>query len=251
MSPPAVTRLGPRLLSQRSREVHLRIGSQIGSLRVETGVSRPELARCAGIAPSYLWKIERGAAEPSVQVLLAIGHCLGADLGVRFFPGTGPRLHDRFQAPMIEALIRVLGPAWQAQPEVPVAAARGVIDLVLRHSDNGVVVACECHSELRRLELVLRRLAEKTDGLAGQLAGKEAGGDVSRLLLLRSTAETRSVARAFEATLAAAFPAKASEAIAALRGEGPWPGATILWARFDRGRAEVLDAPPRGIKVGR
>ena len=181
-------------------------------------------------------------------MLLAVGTCLGADLGVRFFPGIGPRIHDRFQAPMVEALLRTLGPGWRPQPEVGVAAARGVLDLVLRRPRDGLVLACECHSELRRLEMVLRRLGEKADALAGQVDGAP---KVSRLLLLRSTAATRSIARAYEATLAAAFPASTHEAVAALAGDTAWPGPAIVWARIEAGRAEILAGPPRGVRLGR
>ena len=110
------------------------------------------------------------------------------------------------------------------------------------------MIACEVHSELRRLELVLRRLGEKAEGLAGQLDG---GTSVSRLLLVRSTMATRSIARAYEATLAAAFPARGDEAVAALRGEVVWPGPAIVWARLEGGGAQILDGPPRGVAIGR
>src|SRR5262249_11784636 len=157
---------------------------------------------------------------PSVDILIAIGACLGADLSVRYFPGSGPRLHDRFQAPMVEALIRYVGPAWRAQPAGPVPAARGGTDLGLGPAGGRLIIAVECHSELRRLELVMRRAAEKSVALAAQLG---APGDVSTILLLRSTRTTRAVATAFESTLAAAYPTKTRDAIAALRGDALWP----------------------------
>ena len=200
------------------------------------------------MAQSYLWKIEAGDAQPSLKVLLAIGRCLGADLGVRYFPGFGPRIHDRFQAPMVEALLRDLHPNWNAQVEVPVPAARGVLDLVLRRPADGTIVACECQSELRRLEAALRRLGEKSEALAG---GPESAPFTSRLLLLRSTASTRSILRAYEATFAAAFPAPSGAAVAAIRHGSEWPGPAIIWAKVDAGRAELLGGPPRGVRVGR
>jgi transcriptional regulator with XRE-family HTH domain len=243
--PPPV---GPRELARRGRELRTWIGHQILELRLEANLSQAALARCAGIDPAHLHRIESGKAWASPDVLIAIGACLGADLSVRYFPGNGPRLHDRFQAPMIEALIRETGPAWRAQPEVAVPAARGVIDLVLRRAVDRQVVACECHSELRRLEIVLRRLGEKADVLGGQL-DQEQGA--SRLLLLRSTEATRTIAKAYEATLSTAFPARTAEAIEALRGEAPWPGNAIVWARVERGRAAILDGSPRSVRVGR
>lgn len=217
-------------------------------MRLDAGVSRAELARGAGINRAFLARIEAGVANPSLATLVSLSACLGAELGVRMFPIPGPRLHDRFQAPMVEALIGLLGRPWRGQPEVPVPAARGVIDLVLRRPSDASVIACECHSELRRLELVIRRAMEKTEALRGQL-GQPA--EVSTLLLLRSTEATRAVVRAYEATLGAAFPARTRDAVEALRGDRPWPGPALIWARVAGGRAVILDAPPRGVRLGR
>jgi transcriptional regulator with XRE-family HTH domain len=241
--------VGSRELARREAELRRRIGRQVQELRSEAGVSQRQLARCAGVSAGYLWKIEAGEASASLQVLTAIGACLGADASVRFFPGAGPRLHDRFQAPMVEALLRIRHASWSAQPEVPVPAARGVIDLVLARAADRCTIACECHSELRRLELVLRRAAEKATALGPRF---DDGAPTSTLLLLRSTESTRAIAKGYEATLTAAYPARAADAHAALTtANAAWSGAAILWARFERGRAQILDAPPRGVRVGR
>jgi hypothetical protein len=149
---------------------------------------------------------------------------------------------------MIEALIGLLDPGWRARPEVVVRSAHGVIDLVLARALDRLTVACECHSELRRLELVLRRAAEKTDGLRGELS---ASATVSSMLLLRSIRATRELARAYEATLTAAYPARTADVLAALRGKAAWPGPAIVWATVEAGRARILEGPPRGIHVGR
>ena len=218
-------------------------------MRTEAGVGPAALARCAGITPGYLWKIEAGHARASAETLIALGACLGTELGMQFYPTVGPRLHDRFQAPMLEALLRIRHPSWSGQPEVPVPAARGVIDLVLARAGDRCTVACECHSELRRIELVIRRATEKAHALGPRFEG---GPPASSLLLLRSTASTRAIARAYEATLSGAFPGRAADAYGALTSSGvPWPGNSILWARLESGRAEILDTPPRGVRVGR
>jgi transcriptional regulator with XRE-family HTH domain len=240
--------IGLRQRSHRDAELRRWIGRQIVEMRTEAEVSQPALAACARISQGYLWKIEAGLARPSLDTLQSISACLGCDLSVRFYPGSGARLHDRFQAPMFEALIRTTGREWRVQPEVGVPAARGVIDLVLSRPADHVTIVCECHSELRRLEIVLRRAFEKTEALRGQL---EVAGTVSTLLLLRSTVATRAIARAYEATLAAAFPARSADAIAAMRFDTAWPGAALVWAKLEGGRAEILEAPPRGIRLGR
>src|SRR6476469_837979 len=152
---------GPRERLRLARQLRLLIGRQILELRTEAGVSLSALAECAGVERSHIWRIEAGMASPSVDSLVAISTCLGAEAALSLFPTAGPRLHDRFQAPMVETLIRSLGPGWRASPEVPVPAARGVLDLVLTRAADQSTVACECHSELRRLDLTLRRAAEK------------------------------------------------------------------------------------------
>ena len=50
--------------------------------------------------------------------LAGIAAALGCDLSVRLFPGTGPRIRDRIQVAMSEALLASLHPRWRA-------AARG------------------------------------------------------------------------------------------------------------------------------
>jgi hypothetical protein len=74
---------------------------------------------------------------------------------------------------------------------------------------------------------------------------------VSTLLLVRSTVSTRAIVATYSSTFAAAFPARSADAVEALAGNGAWPGAAIVWARLEQGRAVILEAPPRGVRVGR
>jgi transcriptional regulator with XRE-family HTH domain len=225
------------------------VGTQIRELREELGVSQAALARAVRADQGHLSRVERGLAAASLDLLLALSANLGSDLSLRLFPTAGPRLRDHLQAPMVEALVRHLDRRWVARPEVPVPLARGVIDLTLSLRGEGFAVACEAHSELRSIELVLRRLSEKSLAL-GQVDGF--GPATSSLLLLRSTARTRSLVRLHEATFAAAFPGRCRDALAALGGSGAgWPGSTLLWVRLEGRTAELLDTPPRMIRVGR
>jgi transcriptional regulator with XRE-family HTH domain len=240
--------IGVRELMRRQRRLRGYLGTQIADLRTESGVSQATLAAAAEINRGHLSRIERGLAGASVDVLDRIAACLGADLSVRLFPTAGPRLRDRFQAPMIEALIRRLHAGWRTWPELQVPLARGFIDLAMAQG-TGPGVACEAHSELRSIDTIQRRLREKAHAFAElDIAGPE----VSMLLLVRTTEQTRAVARIYAATLAASFPARAADAFAAITdAAGPWPGPAILWVRVESGRAEILDGPPRGVRVGR
>lgn len=241
--------VGRRDLARRQRRLLEFVGAQIRELRLEAGISQATLAAAVGIDQGHLSRIERGLVRPSLDVLVAIGACLGADLGVRYFPGSGPRLRDRFQAPIIEALIRMLHPRWIRMPELAVPKARGFVDLALGLRGADLGVECEAHSDVRIMDEILRRQTEKALALAelGVI-----GATVSRLLVLRSTKHNRDLARLYEATLTASFPGRVGDALAALGGaEAPWPGPTLLWARLEAGRAVILNKPPRGIRVGR
>jgi transcriptional regulator with XRE-family HTH domain len=142
-----------RETARRMRRLDLQLGEDIRRMRLEAGATLTELAKAVGVHRSHVARIEAGAARPSLEVLTAIGVALGADLSVRYFPGSGPRLHDRFQAAMIERILASLDRRWTAEVEVPVTQpARGVIDLVLTDRSSPLVVAAEAQSELRRLE---------------------------------------------------------------------------------------------------
>ena len=240
----------------RMRRLDLQIGEDIHRLRLEAGATLTALSKVVGVHRSHLARIERGQARPSLEVHTAIGITLGADLSIRFFAGSGPRLHDRFQAAMIEAVIGVLDPRWRARVEVPITKpSRGVIDLVLADRSSPVVVAAEAQSELRRLEQQVRWSNEKAEGLRQRLFDEDqetVGVHVSRLLILRSTVSTREVARRFEATLATAYPATTERVMEALTtASAPWPGAGIIWVRVVGDTATVLEHPPRGVSLGR
>jgi transcriptional regulator with XRE-family HTH domain len=233
------------------------IGRSRRDLRADAGLSIAAVAREAGIDRSFLSRIERGDRAAGVAVLTGIATVLGADLSIKAFPNTGPRIYDRFQAPMEEALIRALDARWIADPEVVVAhPARGVIDLVLTCRTRQLLVAGEIQSEVRRLEQQIRWHREKELSLpsAGLWQLVAAGGGVatSRLLVLRSTTATREVAIRYQATLRAAYPARTRDVVAALlTGEAPWPGPGIVWMRVEGNVANLLDGPPRGVALGR
>jgi transcriptional regulator with XRE-family HTH domain len=241
----------------RAEELHRAVGGAIRRLREDAGLNRAAVARSAGISPSYLTLIEGGRREAGYEVLAAVGAVLGADLSVRLYPNTGPAIHDRFQAPMGEALLRVLHARWVPSPEIVVhRPARGVIDLVLDDTRDAVAVATELQSEFRRVEQQLRWHREKEASLPSSELWPFMIGDrptaLSRLLVLRSTVDTRAVANSFGSTLAAAYPARASDVVAALTSaDAPWPGAGIAWVRLEGTRAELLPGPPRGVGLGR
>ena len=243
----------------RARDLELRraVGRSIRDLREDAGLTRSAVAAAAGIDASFLGRIETAGREPSLSTLAAIAGVLGADLSVKLYPTTGTRIRDRIQAPMVEALLRILHSRWLRIPEVPVTRpARGVIDLVLGDRRAALLVASEVQSQMRRLEQQVRWHREKELSLPSSHVWRDTHGDAepstSRLLVLRSTRELHDLARSFEATLHAAYPARTRDVLEALTGPTrPWPGAGIVWVRVEGARVEVIDSTPRGVSLGR
>lgn len=242
---------------QRSLELRRATGGDIRRMRLDAGLTCAAVARAAGIDPAYLAHIERGDQEARLEVVAAVGLVLGADLSVRLFPTTGPSIHDRTQAPMVEALLRDLDRRWTPSPEVPVLRpARGVIDLVIDDPRDDLVVAAEFQGQLRRLEQQLRWHREKEQSLPSArlwsfVSSSARDPRTSRLLVLRSTRDTRMLAREFADTLRSAYPARAVDLVSSLRGAAPWPGPGIVWMQVEGRVARLMDGPPRGVALGR
>jgi transcriptional regulator with XRE-family HTH domain len=220
-------------------------------MRLDAGLSIRAVAVAARIDPSHLSMIERGLREPSLAVLVALGTVLGLDISVRLYATTGPAIRDRHQAAIGEILIRSLGPGWRRLVEVPVRRpARGVIDLVLARD---VIVATEIHSDLRSVEQLIRWAGDKADSLSSADAWPilSAGEPrrVDKLLVIRSTRRNRDIVRAHAATFATVYPGDSAAAYEALTGTGVWPGSSIVWARVEGGRAELLRRPPRDVEL--
>ena len=194
-------------------------------------MSRVAVAQLAGVDPSMLTKLESGTIRPSHEMYARIAAALGADLAARVYPNTGPRIHDRHQARMAEVVIGALHPRWRITPEVAVRRpVRGWIDLALEDPAHGLVVATELESDLRRMEQLIRWSAEKSDAI----------GATSRLLVVRWTRANRGVVADARRLLREAYPADTRDALESLTGTAAWPGPAMLWARIDRGRAELV-----------
>ena len=224
---------------------------------MDAGLALRDVARAARITASHLSAIERGTTEASLAVLVSIAQVLGADFALRLYPGTGPRIRDRLQAPMAEALMRTVHPSWKRLVEVAVRhPARGVIDAVFARPAI-IVVATEIHSEVRRLEQQLRWGREKAESLPSSeswslLAGGAARVPIERLLLLRNTRATRTLANEFESTIETTYPATTRAAYRALTDPAmAFPGSAVLWCDLAAGQARILDRPPGGVSLGR
>lgn len=207
----------------------------------------------AGIDRTFYGRVESGVVHPSIETLIAIATAMGADVSIRVYAGSGPRLTDRHQARMVECLLRQIAPIWVPHLEVPTfRPARGVVDAVFERRDVPLLVVSEFESTLARLEQQIRWAAEKVASIgSSDVVGPGPMPSTSKLLVLRSTALTRTLARTFEALLRTAYPSSTHAAVESLRTGSPWPGDAIVWVRIGGDHVKLLDGPPRGVRLGR
>jgi transcriptional regulator with XRE-family HTH domain len=239
MSDPRVARASARM----SARVHRGLAEDIDRLRTDAGLTVAALARAAGVDPGYLHRILAGTERPSHESYARLAAALGADLVSRLYPDTGPLVRDRHQARMLEVLLRVLHPRWRVFTEVAVRRpSRGWIDAVLHDPREGVVVAVEVQSDLRRLEQLVRWSSEKAASLPTWDGWASLGEEprTSQLLLVRRTRTSKATASAFSSQLRVAYPAHPDDAYAALTGSVPWAGAALVWARVDGSHTHLV-----------
>ena len=144
-------------------------------------------------------------------------------------PGIRPRLHDRFQAPMVEALLRDIDARWTARTRGPDPAP-----VTRRHRSRSHRRPSSVDHRLRGpIRAATTRAADPMEHGEGGWPRcaftlrptRGARHSVSRLLVLRSTEATREIARRYERTLATAFPAVSHDVVLALTTpSAPWPG---------------------------
>jgi transcriptional regulator with XRE-family HTH domain len=238
-----VTRAAARV----SGRLHHGLAEDIDRLRADAGLSVTALGRASGMDPGYLYRIIAGTERPSLQTYARLAVALGADLTSRFYPNTGALVRDRHQARMLEVLLGAVHPRWQVHMEVAVRRpSRGWIDAALHEPRERVLVAAELQSELRRLEQLVRWSGEKAASLPSWdgWAQFDAEPRTSQLLLVRRTPTTRAAVAEFALQLRVAFPAHPDDALAALTGTAPWPGAALVWVATD-GRGARLVAGSR------
>jgi transcriptional regulator with XRE-family HTH domain len=232
--------------SRRSATQFASIAESLRDFAADAGVSQRKVAGLTGLSTGFVSDVLAGRERASITTYNLLAAALGADLSIKLYQNTGPHLRDRWQAPMLEELLRIRHPRWEPYPEARVTdPVRGWIDVALHERRERVLVATELQSELRRLEQLIRWQASKAASLPSWAGFAHLGEQpaLSQLLIVRRTRTNRAVVAEFGRQVQAAFPAHPDDAIAALTGVAPWPGAAMAWmiadekgARFVPGR---------------
>lgn len=243
------TNLVDRAVERIARQTLTSFGADVRRLREDANMTRAALARAAGIDPRFLGEMELGAANPSMQPCTKLALALGADLPLRLYPTTGPTIRDRHQSAIAEVLLGIAHQRWSRYAEIAVRRpSRGWIDLGLHDDRTSVFVAVEIQSDLRRLEQLFRWSEAKATSLPswdgwGQLLAEPS---ISRLLVIRETRLSRTIAEEHRRLFRTAYPAAGRDALAALTGIETWPGPAVLWAARERsgdGRYRLVARP--------
>lgn len=69
--------MAKRKTTIKQAEIVQQFASRLRVVRSSRGMTQAELARQAGVAPSYLWKLESAAAAPGIDVLARLASALG------------------------------------------------------------------------------------------------------------------------------------------------------------------------------
>lgn len=209
------------------RRAAIRFGEEFRLIRLRTGVSQAAVARAIGVDRATICRMEAGRPTVADRTRARAAAVLGADLRLGIYPDTAPLIHDAAHARLVEVLLRLRHPSWQARVEAPVPGpGRRSTDLRVDREDQVVLFEVETH--VHALEAIIREGEDKRSAVA---AGAAAPAQrVHVILVLPPTRHHRTLAAAHPGTIKAAFPASTADIKRALTSaDVPWPGDGILW----------------------
>jgi transcriptional regulator with XRE-family HTH domain len=178
---------------RRTRRLRGAVVADLRRLREDAGIPVRALATAAGLSHTYTARVPTGTERPTLEAYERLAAVLGSDLSVRVYPNTGPAIHDRHQAPILECLLRERHPRWRPFTEIAVQRpSRGWIDAGLHEPREHVLVATEIQGALPRLEQLIRWSAAKAESLPSWDGWGRLGDEptISRLLVVRRTRAT-------------------------------------------------------------
>ncbi|HEY6058545.1 MAG TPA: helix-turn-helix transcriptional regulator [Candidatus Limnocylindrales bacterium] len=208
------------------RRTCARFGEELRELRLRAGVSQAAVARAIGVARSVVCRLEAGDVGVSARTRARAAAVVGSTFRMAAYPDAEPLIRDAAHARLVEALLAIKHPSWQATLEAPVPGP-GHRASDIRLDAGPQVVLIEVESRIRVLETIVRELQSKRQVV---LELERSSRPVSVLLALPATRHHRALVRAHPALVSAALPVGDAAIRAALnRGHLPWPGDGLLW----------------------
>jgi transcriptional regulator with XRE-family HTH domain len=183
---------------------------------VALDVSQQQLADRVGVTRSYIGRIERGVANPSVRRLETVADALGIELELVARPPTvheprHPRdtVHARCSA-FVDRRLRALGLETAREVEVVHGRSHGWIDLLAFEPASATIIVIEIKTQLDDLGAIERQLAwyERSAWAIARDLGWSPRRSRSWLLVLASE-EIENVIRTHRDLFERAFPRRA------------------------------------------
>lgn len=185
-------------------DIRLTFGRACRDVRERLDVGLRDVADAARISPSYLARVERGIANPSISRMVEIATALGMTIALQVTPptvldrGLSHRRSDHVHARCSGYVGRRLRRAgWHVLREVLVVDGpyRGWIDLLAFDPVTGTLLIIEIKTQLEDLGAIERQVGWYERNAASIAAGQgwSVGCAVSLLLVLASEENERTI----------------------------------------------------------
>jgi transcriptional regulator with XRE-family HTH domain len=202
--------------ANRAQYLLVRIGQDLRTARVTTGVSTRHVGRLVGISHTHVLRIEAGdAPHVDIDLLARMASVLGHELGISVHP-VGAPVRDRAHLALLARFAKRLARSirWRTEVPVPIPGDLRSADGLAIGTDFDAVV--EAETRLGDVQAVESRLHAKQRDLGAKRA----------ILLVADTRHNREVVRQVPG-LRALFPISARACLAALAA-GRDPGGDSL-----------------------
>ena len=150
---------------RRARAALIELGRELREARRALGLRQIDVARAAGVSPSWISRIERGvASEVGLRLLSVILAIVGLDLAVRAFPGASP-LRDQGHRDVLSRFRALLpvGAPWRSEVPLPIPGDQRAWDAMTELWGRRVGVEAETGpTDLQALER--RTMLKARDG---------------------------------------------------------------------------------------
>jgi transcriptional regulator with XRE-family HTH domain len=201
---------------QRAAAVVGRLGSDVRTLRLASGITQCTLASSAGISREHLCRIELGRVRRvNLETACILFALLGQRLSIKGYP-VGDPLRDAGQLRLLNRFDRRIPPTWRRRRESPMPIPgdlRAWDELLI----GPVTIGVEAETRAHDIQATERSMALK----------KRDSGVQRMALLLASTTHNEVVVRAHLAELRQTFPLDTRGFMGAIR-DGRDPGADAL-----------------------
>jgi transcriptional regulator with XRE-family HTH domain len=191
-------------------------GGLVRAVRIRHGWRQSDLSQRAGVSQSMISRIERGHLDsmPIDSVRrVAAALDIRVDLVGRWRGGDLDRLLNARHSALSDSVIRALkGPGWILAPEVSISiyGERGVIDVLARHAQEGILLVIELKTEIVDLNELIGTFDRKVR-LAPRIAREHgwaigSGTAVSAWVIVSDSRTNRRRLQDHAAMLRAAYP---------------------------------------------